>query len=47
MTNYERIKQVSIDELAEFLDDTTADCEVCDMYNGGNRLCGLCDGGNM
>lgn len=35
MNNYERIKQMSVDEMAEFISDVTVNCEYC-------RLSELC-----
>ena len=29
MTNHERIKQMTVEELAEFIDDRVSDCDGC------------------
>ena len=41
MTNYERIKNMSIDEMAEWLDETLLDHACC--ANGDDMHCEECD----
>ena len=38
MTNYEKIKNMSIEEMAEFIDSPTVDCERCAYYKNGKCL---------